>query len=91
MSLIFRRKALNDLRAIFDYIRQDNVQSAFDTVRTILEAIELLKEFPLLGRPGIVPKTRELAIARTAYICVYRIAKKTMEIVAIFHYAQKRG
>ena len=91
MSLVFRRKALKDLRGIFDYISQDNIQNAADTVARILESIEMLKEFPLLGRSGIVPRTRELVIGGTAYLCIYRIRKDAVEIIAIFHGAQKRG
>jgi toxin ParE1/3/4 len=90
MKVVFRGRAVNDLRAIFKHIRKDNPKSAIETVAHILHAVELLKDFPLLGRTGIVPKTRELVVAGTAYICVYRTARGTIEIIAVLHGAQKR-
>jgi toxin ParE1/3/4 len=89
MNIVFRRKALADLRGIFAYIKQDNIQSATDTVAFILDSIEKLREFPLLG--GVVPRTRELVIGGAVYTCIYKVNKDAVEVVAIFHGAQRRA
>jgi toxin ParE1/3/4 len=90
MNVVFRRRAVSDLRAIFAHIRKDNPKSAAAVTHRILEAIGVLADFPLLGRAGAVRATRELAIAGTPYIAVYKPLKSRVEIIAVFHGAQKR-
>ncbi|MDY6850779.1 MAG: type II toxin-antitoxin system RelE/ParE family toxin, partial [Thermodesulfobacteriota bacterium] len=45
--------------------------------------------FPAGGRPGRIPQTRELVVA--PYILPYRIKDDVVEILDVFHSAQKRG
>jgi plasmid stabilization system protein ParE len=50
-----------------------------------MQSILYLQDFPRLGRPGIVPDTRELGILGLPYKAVYRIEGDTIVIVAIVH------
>jgi plasmid stabilization system protein ParE len=44
---------------------------------------------PHAGRPGRVPGTRELVIADTPFIVIYRVVAKTLQVIAVLHAAQK--
>jgi toxin ParE1/3/4 len=55
----------------------------------IQERIETLLEYPLAGRSGRLEGTRELVIADTPYIAVYRIANDTIRILRILHGARQ--
>lgn len=45
----------------------------------------MLAEQPSMGRPGRVPGTRELIVAKTRYIVPYRVRGETVEILRVFH------
>ena len=51
----------------------------------------LLSEYPKIGRRGRAAGTRELVIARTPFIVVYRVRQKPerVEIIRVLHGAQK--
>jgi toxin ParE1/3/4 len=70
----------------------DDDPDAADRVRVaILEAIELLAEYPHRGRLGRREGTRELVIAQfPSYIVVYRVAKSEVRILRIWHGRQDR-
>ncbi len=51
----------------------------------------MLTDFPLPGRAGAVKGTRELAVAGTPYIAVYKVFIAQIEIIAVFHGAQNRS
>ena len=85
MKLRFSAQADHDLDAIKSYIAQDNQAAAEKTVTRILQSILYLQDYPRLGRPGIVPDTRELGILGLPYKAVYRIEGDTILIVTIVH------
>ena len=41
------------------------------------------------GRPGRVPRTRELVISNSPFVVAYRIDKEPIVILAIYHRAQQ--
>lgn len=49
-ELIWRKRALTQLEAIFDYIRADNPKAAKICVEEIIAASDRLRHFPLSGR-----------------------------------------
>lgn len=59
-------------------------------VERIRETVDQLARFPSLGRAGRVPGTRELIIGGTPFIVPYRIREDAIEIIAVFHAAQRR-
>jgi hypothetical protein len=62
LKIKFSSTAESDLDAIRSYIAKDSSVAAERIVARILQAIIYLQDFPKLGRPGIVPDTRELNI-----------------------------
>jgi plasmid stabilization system protein ParE len=81
--------AIEDREHIFDFIEANNAEAALAVDDRILEAIGKLSRFPEMGRPGRVPKTRELVISETPYIAAYRVENASVLILRILHGAQR--
>ena len=68
MRVRWLRKALRNLDDEASYIAADDTTAARLVVKRVLAAVAMLAEQPGLGRPGRVPGTRELIVAKTRYI-----------------------
>ena len=51
--------------------------------------VDHLRRNPQQGKPGRVAETRELVLAGTPYIVVYRIEGAQVQIIAVIHGAQR--
>lgn len=89
MKIQITKPASHDLEEIDRYIRQDNPIAALKIVERVLDAIEYLSTYPSMGRPGRVPKTRELIISRTPFIVIYQIRQNMIFVLRILHGARK--
>jgi toxin ParE1/3/4 len=83
------RAARANLIAASEYIAQDNPDGSARTVAAIVKAVETLKRFPAIGRPGRVPGTRELVVSGTPYIVPYRVRGDLVEVLRVFHASRK--
>lgn len=88
MRLEWRPRALADLQALRAYIAREQPAAARRVARRILAAAELLLVYPELGRAGRVLGTRELAVAHTPYLLIYRHQSDTVTIIRVLHGAQ---
>ncbi len=77
--------AIADLGSIRAYIAQDKPVAAGRVAVKIKDAINRIGSFPLSGRIGRVPETRELVIPGTAYIAAYKIQDDEVLIAAVLH------
>ena len=73
--------AEQDLEAAYDYVRQDDEDAARKLVARIFLAVDMLTRHPLAGQEGRVKGTRELVVAGTPYIIVYRIHRDAIQIL----------
>ena len=89
MNISWTRIAVQDLRAVWDFVGSDNEAAADKIIRRIFSDIEQLQRHPSLGRPGRVPGTRELVIIGTPYIVSYRSIRQEIQILAIVHGARR--
>jgi addiction module RelE/StbE family toxin len=85
MQIKWLRRALRNLEQAHDYILKDNPQAAREVILRIQSAANQLESYPLMGRLGRVEGTRELVIANTPYILIYRINLESVEILRVFH------
>ena len=89
MTVIWSEDAVRDLLALRRYISADSPTAAESLARDILAAVELLSEFPGMGRAGRKPHTRELIIPGTPYIVPYMVTENRVEIIAVTHGARR--
>jgi len=77
------------LGRIQDYIADDNPRAAFDVAQRIRIAVSQLEAHPKSGRTGRVRGTYELVIHDLRYIVAYRIKKKEVQILSVYHTSRK--
>lgn len=88
MEIIVSPAARDDIRAVYSYYAERNPDAAGRIVRVIADAIAGLAQFPLLGREGVKPGTRERIISRYPYKIVYEIHSDVIEVDRVLHAAQ---
>jgi toxin ParE1/3/4 len=90
MNIIWSPEAIQDLISLRAYIAEESPAGARRIVLRILHPVErLLPNNPHMGRPGRVPGTRELVIARTPYIVPYRVQRGAIQILRVYHSARR--
>ena len=92
MKVTFEPAASDELNRIFEWIAKDNPRAAAEMI-TRIEAKVMrlaLPELTHMGRPGLVPGTRELL--EWPYIIVYRVDERQEKVVvvSVVHGAQDR-
>jgi plasmid stabilization system protein ParE len=92
MKLLFSRRAACDLVQIADYIRQENPAAAQQVRATILESLNILAEFPRLGRLQTASDVRKYVTRKYPYLVYYRIdaAREEIVVLTIQHPARER-
>ena len=85
MTIEWSPEAIEDFANLRAFINEASPRAARATALAIIEAVEAqLPDNPAIGRPGRVPGTRELVIARTPWIVPYRLRGSTIEILRVF-------
>jgi toxin ParE1/3/4 len=73
-----------------DYIALSNSEEVAAQISMhMVTSVQQLATFPMSGRPGRVPGTRELVISNSPFVVAYCIAKERIVILAIYHGAQQ--
>ncbi|NBC33386.1 MAG: type II toxin-antitoxin system RelE/ParE family toxin [Alphaproteobacteria bacterium] len=67
MRIELSPEAEADLLEIAEYIAQDRPAVAVRVIARIEQSIHCLEFLPNIGRPGILPNTRELSIYKLPY------------------------
>ena len=89
MRVRWLRTALRNLDDEASYIAADDSAAARLVVKRVFTAVAMLAKQPGLGRPGRVPGTRELIVAKTRYIVPYRVQGETVEVLRVFHTSRR--
>lgn len=87
MKVALSDRAKRDLREIQSWIAYDNPMAALRVATRILQLIELLSDFPELGRKWEHGPTRALVVPRLPYRIHYRAddATDTVNVITIVH------
>ncbi len=85
MKLRWAQRAIRSLDEAYDYIALDNPRAAARIVQRLDTAAQQLVLFPMMGRQGMRPKTREWVVVGTPFILVYRVDRNHISIVALLH------
>jgi toxin ParE1/3/4 len=82
-------QATQQLDQAHDYITlSNNEEVAARITAQIVTGVQQLAAFPMSGKAGRVPGTRELVISNTPFIAAYAIDKADIVFLAIYHGAQ---
>jgi toxin ParE1/3/4 len=83
-------QAIRQLDQAHDYITLSNSEEvAARITMQIVTSVQQLATFPMSGRSGRVPGTRELVISNTPFIAAYAINQDRIVILAVYHGAQQ--
>ena len=88
MRIIRRESYASDLESIVDHIASDNLSAVLVIWDEIERQTARPGDFPLSGRMGRTPETRELVVAGTPFIVVYLVANH-VELIRVLHGAQQ--
>jgi toxin ParE1/3/4 len=89
-EIVWPSRALRRLDAIRLYVARDKPGAAELLALRIVTVTQALRMHSDLGRAGAEPRLRELIVAGTPYIIVYRVQTKRIVIATIWHAAQRR-
>ncbi len=89
-TIEWTEQALRQLDQAHDYIALSNSEAvAARIAMRIVTSVQQLVRFPMSGRPGRVPGTRELVISNTPFLAAYAIDHDRIVILAVYHGAQQ--
>lgn len=89
MSLRWTTPARSDLTGILDYIADDDPAAALAAIDRIEATAQRLADFPLSGREGSVPDTRELPVPGLPFVIIYSVQEANVEVLRILHGARQ--
>lgn len=78
--------ALEDMDSLLAWLETEADRETANTVaQRIWDAAQSLCQLPSRGRPGRVPDTRELDVAKTSFFLVYRLKQDQVQILRVIH------
>jgi toxin ParE1/3/4 len=91
VSVDWSPRALSDRAAALRHIAKDSRRAAQQQGDRIIAQVDSLLAHPFLGRVGRMRGTRELIIAGTPFLAIYRISPRSqqVEILRVIHGAQQ--
>jgi toxin ParE1/3/4 len=87
MRVLWTLSAEQDRADIVEFIAEDNPLAAIRIDELFGTAVRQLAVYPMMGRPGQIPGTREL-IPHESYRLVYQVQADTVWILALVHTAR---
>jgi toxin ParE1/3/4 len=90
MNWRLTRQAADDLTSIYQYRAQQSEETAQRVLASIFAAIRRAAMYPLSGRPGARPRTREIVVTDYPYMIPYRVQGDELIVLRIFHARQRR-
>lgn len=80
MRIRFTPRAVSDLAAIADFLREHSPAAAVHVRAAVLTSIKTLLLFPRVGRPQSIAGVRKLVTRRYGYLVYYTIDEGADEI-----------
>lgn len=92
MKLRFSPQSLRDLAEIADYIKSKNPEAALRVRAAILKSLELLRQFPRIGRLQTVAQVRKFVTQKYPFLVYYIVddVAREVTILAVRHPARDR-
>jgi len=83
MKLRWTPRAVADLEEISDYLVAASPQAWEHLLQRLERLSEAILDFPLMGKAGLVPGTREFVVSGTPYILVFQVKDDAVVIVSV--------
>jgi toxin ParE1/3/4 len=83
MKLRWTPRAVADLEEISDYLAAASPQAWEHLLLRMERLTETILDFPLMGKAGLVPGTREFVLSGTPYILVFQLKDDSVVIVSV--------
>lgn len=91
VEIVWSPLARARLREIHAFVALDKPEAAGRLATRIVAIVEALGTQPRLGRVGSEAGVRELVVAGTPYVILYRVRAKRVTISTIWHGAQRKN
>ena len=88
MKVAWTPPAEADVDEMVRYVARDSVSAALAQEARIYDAVSRLEVHPHLGRSGNMAGTRELVVAGTPYVVIYRVGDEAIDVVRVLHGAR---
>lgn len=88
MIVSLTKRALADLIEIRDYLLPISPRGAESVRRAIVETVDLLGEYPKLGRETDVPRVRMTPVVHYPYVVYYAVLEDEVIVLHIRHGAR---
>lgn len=89
MRIVWSQTARRDIERLHGYVLEHDPAVADRLATTIQEPAESLASFPARGRPGRLPRTRELVIVGTPYLVPYMVEGNVLVVLAVLPGARR--
>ncbi len=86
-TLRWEAEARRQYRDSLTYIAAQNPAAADGLAQEIARKLDLLVQFPEIGRKGRVARTRELVV-HPNYIVIYAVRARTVDVIRFLHSRQ---
>ena len=83
MKLRWTPRAVADLEEISDYLIAVSPQAWEHLLLRVERLTEAILDFPLMGKAGLVPGTREFVLSGTPYILVFELKDDSVVILSV--------
>ncbi|MDP2090886.1 MAG: type II toxin-antitoxin system RelE/ParE family toxin [Candidatus Gracilibacteria bacterium] len=84
-NIVYSEKLKNDFISIREFISLDNPVYAVKTINSILKTIDILGDFPYIGK-NIGSNLREIVENTYKYKIIYTIVADTITIISVYKY-----
>ena len=88
MRLFWTHDAVDDRRAIYDYVEADNPRAALTLDELFSDRVQHSIDHPGLGRVGRITGTRELVVHKN-YILIYDTTAEQVRNLRVLHAARQ--
>jgi toxin ParE1/3/4 len=89
VKIRWTRLARKDIDTAYEYVADDGAGAADQFLERIQQAAAILLRYPMAGRMGRIPGTRELVVPGTPWILPYRIRRGFVDVLGVIHGARK--
>jgi toxin ParE1/3/4 len=89
MRVRFTRRSQADVRVIFSYLDERSPRGAQNVKRALKKAVELIGNYPHVGRLSGEQDTRVLRVGRYPYLVYWSVERDEVLIVHIRHAARR--